>query len=93
MMRSEKRITRGRAISRIVAILVLAGTLFGMWGATLYARDYREGYYHGRRHHHRGYYDNRGYYSGYPIYAPRPVVYAPPPPPPGITLVFPIRIR
>jgi hypothetical protein len=40
--------------------------------------------------------DRRHYYHPYyapPVYAPPPVLYAPPPPSPVIDFVFPIRIR
>lgn len=89
--------------------IMMALVFIALIGVTIiepaFARDYRgRGYYdHGRRgyydHGRRGYYDHgrRGYYHpGYraPFYPPPPVVYEPYPyQSPGISLIFPIRIR
>jgi hypothetical protein len=95
-----------RTIAKTVMVLVLAFVAVGMSITPVLADDGRgdrgrEGYrgrdvrhgqegYHGRR----GYDGPRGYYRPAPRYYPPPrVVYAPPPPPPGITFVFPINIR
>ena len=84
--------TRARKISttvgKIVMALVFASMIGGICVAPAFAEDHRDrrrGHYEGREH--------RRYYSE-PVYAPPPVVYYPDNyQSPGISLVFPIRIR
>jgi hypothetical protein len=78
--------------------LVVALMIGGMSIAPAFAddndrgRDHRDRGRHEARGHYRGP-EYRGYYRE-PVYAPPPVVYAPVPyQSPGISIVFPIRIR
>lgn len=92
--------TRARKFSSIVGKIVMAFVFASMICGISVAPASGENYYHGRggyyRHGHyaygRGVYHRR-YYSQ-PVYAPPPVAYDPYPyQSPGISLVFPIRIR
>ena len=88
------------AVVRRVVVLAIALIVVGAWLTPALARD---GWHHGRGWHHghgRYYWHGRYYYyppPGYSpppaYYPPPPVAYAPTPPPPGITFVFPLRIR
>lgn len=80
-------------ISKIMMALVFIALIGGAVIEPAFARDYRRGYNERYRYDH----GRRGYYHpGYraPFYPPPPVVYEPYPyQSPGISLIFPIRIR
>ena len=85
----------GSTVGKILIALVLASMIGGISIEPAFGRDNdRRGHDRGL---HRGWYGHdRGYYPYYsqPVYAPPPVVYEPYPyQSPGISLVFPIRIR
>jgi hypothetical protein len=96
--------TRARKFSSTVGKIVMALVFASMIGGISIApaafgrdNDRRGGYDRGherdRYEHRRPVYRPRAYYPA-PVYAPPPVVYAPAPyQSPGISLVFPIRIR
>jgi hypothetical protein len=85
-------------VGKIVMAIVFVSMIGGMYIAPAFGKngDDRRGYNrqgryeHGRYEHGR--YVPRPYYHPQPVYAPPPVVYVPAPSP-GISLVFPIRIR
>jgi hypothetical protein len=89
--------TMGRILMAFVLVLAIGAISMT---PPAFGRDHRGHHEHWRHHGYRPH----GYYHGYPyrpygyyyypapVYAPPPVVYAPYPPP-GISLVFPIRIR
>jgi hypothetical protein len=84
-------------VGKIVMALVCASMIGGIFIAPAFGRDNdrREGYSKQGRYKHgrRVYQPPRRYYPA-PVYAPPPVVYAPDPYlSPGISIVFPIRIR
>lgn len=96
------RATVGKVVMALVFILMIGSIAF----APAFGRDNGRGGHsqqgrgggHGGRGYYRGghYYAYDAYYGYYPapVYAPPPVVYAPAPyQSPGISLVFPIRIR
>jgi hypothetical protein len=66
-------------------------------GPALADRDDHDRGQGGHHRHDRGWHGHRRHFvqSSEPdvYYAPPPVVYAPAPPSPGITFVFPLRIR
>ena len=81
-------------VGKIMMVLVFASMIGGIYVAPAFSRDNgrREGYQHDRGR--RGYYQPPRHYYPAPVYAPPPVVYEPYPyQSPGISLVFPIRIR
>lgn len=84
-------------VGKIMMALVCASMIGGVFIAPTFGADHerREGYYKQRRYKHsrRVYQPPRRYYP-VPVYAPPPVVYVPDPYlSPGISIVFPIRIR
>jgi len=85
-------------VGKIVMALVFTLMIGSIAIAPAFARDARGGgghAGHGGRggYHGRGGYDRGGYYPA-PVYVPPPVVYDPYAyQSPGISLVFPIRIR
>ena len=90
-------------VGKIVMAIVFASLIGGTYIAPAFGKngdDRREYNAHGRYDHGRyehgryehGRYVPRTYYHPQPVYAPPPVVYVPAPSP-GISLVFPIRIR
>jgi hypothetical protein len=84
----------GSTVGKILIALVLASMIGGISIEPAFGKDNgrRKGNYgHAYGHGRRGYYP---YYYAQPVYAPPPVVYEPYPyQSPGISLVFPIRIR
>lgn len=85
----------GSIVGKIMMAFVFASLIGGVFAGPAFARDNDRG----RGQHERG---PHGHYRGHrpyvyypaPVYAPPPVVYAPAPyQSPGISLVFPIRIR
>ncbi len=100
MERSNKWI-RGMGIGvNIFTVLVIAAAITGMAITPVMADGRGHGGGHGKhwKHykHHRSYYVHPApvVVAPAPYYAPPAVVYAPPPPPPpGISIVFPITIR
>lgn len=101
-MRSSRKLVKddrsipGRILMAFVLVMAIGGILMA---PPVFARD-RRGHHEHRHHQHWRHY---GYYYGYPyqpygyncypapVY-PVPVVYAPYPSP-GISFVFPVRIR
>ena len=90
-------------VGKIVMAIVFVSMIGGIYIAPAFGKggDDRRGYnqrgrYEQGRYEHgyyaRGRYVPRTYYHPQPVYAPPPVVYVPAPSP-GISLVFPIRIR
>jgi hypothetical protein len=92
---TQARIFRS-TVGKIVMALVCASMIGGIFIAPAYCDDHgrREEYQRGKyRHSRRVYQPPRRYYHA-PVYAPPPVVYVPEPyQSPGISIVFPIRIR
>ena len=99
MRTSNTRVSKfSAAVGKIVMALVFASMIGGISIAPAFGRDndrregYDRGHERGRPVYHRPP-PPRRYYAA-PVYAPPPVVYAPAPyMSPGISLVFPIRIR
>ena len=101
MRTSNTRATKfSSTVIKILMALVFASMIGGISIAPAFGRDNDRGrgqergrHEAGPRGHYRGGYHPYGYYPA-PVYAPPPVVYAPAPyQSPGISLVFPIRIR
>ena len=93
--------TRVRKFSSTVGKIMMALVFISMIGGTFitpaFGRDYRrqrQGYNdHYRYEHGRRVYYQSGYYPQ-PVYGPPPFFYAPDPyQSPGISIIFPIRIR
>jgi hypothetical protein len=84
-------------VGRIVLALVFASMIAGISITPAFGKDKDRGKgYHerGRYEHGRRVYQPPRHYYPAPVYAPPPVVYYPAPyQSPGISLVFPIRIR
>jgi len=85
-------------VGKIMMALACASMIGGIFIAPAFGADHdrREGYHKQRRYKHsrRVYQPPRPYYYPAPVYAPPPVVYAPDLyQSPGISIVFPIRIR
>jgi hypothetical protein len=85
----------GSTVGKIVMALVFAALIGGTSITPAFGKDNDRGHgRHGHRPHgHYRTYQPYDYYPA-PVYAPPPVFYAPVPyQSPGISLVFPIRIR
>jgi len=102
MRSSNNRIKNvGSMIGRILVVLALVLAIGAMWATPPASAGEHSGH-HGHWRHH-GYWRPYGYYYRYPyrpygyyyypspVYGP-PIAYAPYPPP-GVSFVFPIRIR
>ncbi|MGD0657025.1 MAG: hypothetical protein ABSD38_03075 [Syntrophorhabdales bacterium] len=102
MRSSNNRIKNvGSMIGRILVVLALVLAIGAMWATPPASAGEHSGH-HGHWRHH-GYWRPYGYYYHYPyrpygyyyypspVYGP-PIAYAPYPPP-GVSFVFPIRIR
>jgi hypothetical protein len=83
-------------VGKIMIVLVFLSMIGGIFITSAFARDNRrEGYNDRYRYEHgrRVYYNQPRYYPR-PVYVPPPVVYDPYPyQSPGISFIFPIRIR
>ena len=89
--------TRARKLSLTVGKIMMALVFISMIGGTLitpaFAKDNRRQGYNRYENGRRVYYNQPRYYPR-PFYPPPPVIYAPAPyQSPGISLIFPIRIR
>jgi hypothetical protein len=100
--RQDKKFNK--VVAKTVVAIIFTALIGGISMAPAFGRDdngrhkghYKHGRYeHGRYEHGRRVYQPpRDYYYPAPVYAPPPVIYAPAPyQSPGISFVFPIRIR